>query len=431
MHVDGRQFVADQAQRPGRRQARPGREVGRWRGRRPGSSGGPARRARRRRTGPRRVRHPVVEEGEGGVAAAVGTAADQADGRGVQQHVRRRLRIGGRRRCRARRARPRSAARVSGPPASTSGSVAAARSSSVGGEAHVVPALGELARDRRPEQRVSQRTSAAATRWMVARISQVRTTERRSMRPQDVGLGDTARRAPGRRAAMPADPAPGSRWSAAPRPRPSRPVGRAAVPGHPLCRDIGSGGGPHRCIVLDAMIGPVPGRRRAPPARRPERNPRCPGPAIHPPLPDVLGGSSSCSSSWSRWSRPTGSRSPWPSGAAGKTMQSSQHLDRTPSVSVAGFPFLTQLATGHFGTVEPHGDGPHRRPERAHRAAVDRWARTCTTCRWPATSFRARRARPPPPASSPIPTCPRPSACRSPTPARARTASAGSPRARR
>jgi LmeA-like phospholipid-binding len=37
--------------------------------------------------------------------------------------------------------------------------------------------------------------------------------------------------------------------------------------------------------------------------------------------------------------------------AAAKTLQSSQHLDRAPSVSIAGFPFLTQLAAGHFDKV--------------------------------------------------------------------------------
>jgi DUF2993 family protein len=37
--------------------------------------------------------------------------------------------------------------------------------------------------------------------------------------------------------------------------------------------------------------------------------------------------------------------------AGAKTLQESQHLDRTPSVSVAGFPFLTQLIAGHFGKV--------------------------------------------------------------------------------
>jgi hypothetical protein len=37
--------------------------------------------------------------------------------------------------------------------------------------------------------------------------------------------------------------------------------------------------------------------------------------------------------------------------AGAHTVQASQDLDRTPSVSVAGFPFLTQLATGHFGKV--------------------------------------------------------------------------------
>jgi LmeA-like phospholipid-binding len=37
--------------------------------------------------------------------------------------------------------------------------------------------------------------------------------------------------------------------------------------------------------------------------------------------------------------------------AAATTIQSSQHLERTPSVSVAGFPFLTQLVAGRFGKV--------------------------------------------------------------------------------
>jgi hypothetical protein len=37
--------------------------------------------------------------------------------------------------------------------------------------------------------------------------------------------------------------------------------------------------------------------------------------------------------------------------ATGKTIQIAQGLDRAPSVSVAGFPFLTQLIAGHFGKV--------------------------------------------------------------------------------
>ncbi len=37
--------------------------------------------------------------------------------------------------------------------------------------------------------------------------------------------------------------------------------------------------------------------------------------------------------------------------AAGRTVQAAQHLDRTPSVSVAGFPFLNQLVAGHFGKI--------------------------------------------------------------------------------
>lgn len=37
--------------------------------------------------------------------------------------------------------------------------------------------------------------------------------------------------------------------------------------------------------------------------------------------------------------------------ATGKTVQIAQDLDRAPSVSVAGFPFLTQLVAAHFGRV--------------------------------------------------------------------------------
>jgi hypothetical protein len=36
---------------------------------------------------------------------------------------------------------------------------------------------------------------------------------------------------------------------------------------------------------------------------------------------------------------------------AGNTIRTSQNLDSTPSVSVAGFPFLTQLGTGHFKQI--------------------------------------------------------------------------------
>jgi len=36
---------------------------------------------------------------------------------------------------------------------------------------------------------------------------------------------------------------------------------------------------------------------------------------------------------------------------AGDTIQSSQHLDSRPEVDVAGFPFLTQLATGNFDKI--------------------------------------------------------------------------------
>jgi hypothetical protein len=37
--------------------------------------------------------------------------------------------------------------------------------------------------------------------------------------------------------------------------------------------------------------------------------------------------------------------------AAGDTLQSSQHLDHRPDVDIAGFPFLTQLATGHYDKI--------------------------------------------------------------------------------
>ena len=35
----------------------------------------------------------------------------------------------------------------------------------------------------------------------------------------------------------------------------------------------------------------------------------------------------------------------------GDTIESSQHLTSRPDVDIAGFPFLTQLATGHYGKV--------------------------------------------------------------------------------
>lgn len=37
--------------------------------------------------------------------------------------------------------------------------------------------------------------------------------------------------------------------------------------------------------------------------------------------------------------------------AAGDTIQSSQHLDSRPDVDIAGFPFLTQLATGKYDKI--------------------------------------------------------------------------------
>jgi hypothetical protein len=43
--------------------------------------------------------------------------------------------------------------------------------------------------------------------------------------------------------------------------------------------------------------------------------------------------------------------------AAAVTVQKSQHLDRRPSVTIAGFPFLTQLATGHYDKVKVRAEG--------------------------------------------------------------------------
>jgi hypothetical protein len=36
---------------------------------------------------------------------------------------------------------------------------------------------------------------------------------------------------------------------------------------------------------------------------------------------------------------------------AGDALQSSEHLEHRPVVDIAGFPFLTQLATGHYGKI--------------------------------------------------------------------------------
>jgi hypothetical protein len=43
--------------------------------------------------------------------------------------------------------------------------------------------------------------------------------------------------------------------------------------------------------------------------------------------------------------------------AAATTIQRSQHLNSAPSVTVAGFPFLTQLATGDFSKISVRADG--------------------------------------------------------------------------
>jgi hypothetical protein len=42
--------------------------------------------------------------------------------------------------------------------------------------------------------------------------------------------------------------------------------------------------------------------------------------------------------------------------AAATTLKNSQHLDSTPSVDIAGFPFLTQLASGDFDTITVGAD---------------------------------------------------------------------------
>jgi hypothetical protein len=42
--------------------------------------------------------------------------------------------------------------------------------------------------------------------------------------------------------------------------------------------------------------------------------------------------------------------------AAADTIKNSQHLDSSPSVDIAGFPFLTQLAAGDFGEITINAD---------------------------------------------------------------------------
>lgn len=50
---------------------------------------------------------------------------------------------------------------------------------------------------------------------------------------------------------------------------------------------------------------------------------------------------------------------------AGDTLQSSQHLEHRPDVDIAGFPFLNQLATGHYDKITVTADdvslGPNAR----------------------------------------------------------------------
>ena len=44
-------------------------------------------------------------------------------------------------------------------------------------------------------------------------------------------------------------------------------------------------------------------------------------------------------------------------GVAATSIKDSQHLDSTPSVSAKGFPFLTQLISGHYGEVDVSAHG--------------------------------------------------------------------------
>jgi len=134
-----------------------------------------------------------------------------------------------------------------------------------------------------------------------------------------------------------------------------------AVSGDPLTDDVGSDGGAHRRILLDAMICACRVARR-----RARESAPCPPLGKDPLL--------------SRYRSPA-RRSRWPrwvlallvfaavlvaadrialvvaERAAGRTVQIAQHLANAPSVSIGGFPFLTQLAVARFGHVRLAASG--------------------------------------------------------------------------
>jgi hypothetical protein len=109
------------------------------------------------------------------------------------------------------------------------------------------------------------------------------------------------------------------------------------VSGNTFAENVGWFGRGHRCIVVDAMIGAVSGSVSG--YRGPARRSRWPRAVIGLVVLVAL------LVAVDRIALVVAER------AAGRTIQVSQHLDRTPSVSVAGFPFLTQLLAGHFGQV--------------------------------------------------------------------------------
>jgi hypothetical protein len=57
--------------------------------------------------------------------------------------------------------------------------------------------------------------------------------------------------------------------------------------------------------------------------------------------------------------------------AAGSTIESSQHLDSRPDVNIAGFPFLTQLASGRYDKITiTANDVPVGQQVRVHLSAL-------------------------------------------------------------
>jgi hypothetical protein len=58
--------------------------------------------------------------------------------------------------------------------------------------------------------------------------------------------------------------------------------------------------------------------------------------------------------------------------AAGNSIESSQHLDSRPDVNIAGFPFLTQLATGKYDKITiTANDVPVGQRVQVHLSALD------------------------------------------------------------